>query len=60
MGPLARPSLTRSLYVQVGARSLGGVEDSDVYGLRGQTVLVRVPWIATGTTRKIITEGVMT
>ncbi|GJJ06493.1 hypothetical protein Clacol_000685 [Clathrus columnatus] len=29
----------------IGARSLGGVEDKDVYPIRGQTVLVRAPWV---------------
>jgi glycine/D-amino acid oxidase-like deaminating enzyme len=29
----------------LGARVLGGVEDHDVYPVRGQTVLIRAPWI---------------
>ncbi|KAF9486250.1 D-amino-acid oxidase [Pholiota conissans] len=29
----------------LGARFLGGVEDGDVYPVRGQTVLIRAPWI---------------
>ncbi|KAF8588005.1 D-aspartate oxidase [Ramaria rubella] len=29
----------------IGARTLGGVEDKDVYPIRGQTVLVRAPWL---------------
>ncbi|KIJ29642.1 hypothetical protein M422DRAFT_235200 [Sphaerobolus stellatus SS14] len=29
----------------LGARFLGGVEDKDVYPIRGQTVLVHTPWI---------------
>jgi D-amino-acid oxidase len=27
------------------SRFLGGVEDKDVYPIRGQTVLIRAPWI---------------
>ncbi|KIO16621.1 hypothetical protein M407DRAFT_16388 [Tulasnella calospora MUT 4182] len=34
----------------LGARSLGGVEDKDVYPIRGQTILVRAPWIRFGRT----------
>lgn len=29
----------------IGARFLGGVEDKDVYPIRGQTVLVHAPWL---------------
>ncbi|KAF8906778.1 hypothetical protein CPB84DRAFT_1769607 [Gymnopilus junonius] len=29
----------------LGARYLGGVEDKDVYPVRGQTVLLRAPWV---------------
>ena len=29
----------------IGARSLGGVEDRDVFPIRGQTVLIRAPWV---------------
>jgi glycine/D-amino acid oxidase-like deaminating enzyme len=29
----------------LGARFLGGVEDKDVYPVRGQTILIRAPWI---------------
>lgn len=29
----------------LGARFLGGVEDTSVYPVRGQTVLIRAPWI---------------
>ncbi|KAK0192248.1 FAD dependent oxidoreductase [Armillaria mellea] len=29
----------------LGARFLGGVEDKDMYPIRGQTVLVRAPWV---------------
>jgi len=34
----------------IGARSLGGVEDEAVYPIRGQTILVRAPWIRFGRT----------
>ena len=36
--------------VGIGARFLGGVEDKDVYPIRGQTVLVRAPWVKFGRT----------
>ncbi|KAF8632904.1 hypothetical protein AX17_004750 [Amanita inopinata Kibby_2008] len=29
----------------LGSRSLGGVEDSNMYPIRGQTVVVRAPWV---------------
>jgi hypothetical protein len=32
----------------LGARSLGGVEDKDVYPQRGQTVIVHAPWVKEG------------
>jgi glycine/D-amino acid oxidase-like deaminating enzyme len=32
----------------LGARSLGGVEDKDMYPIRGQTVIIRAPWINFG------------
>ncbi|KAG8808716.1 hypothetical protein FRC17_003816 [Serendipita sp. 399] len=34
----------------IGARTLGGVEDTHVYPIRGQTVLVKAPWIKFGRT----------
>jgi glycine/D-amino acid oxidase-like deaminating enzyme len=34
----------------LGARSLGGVEDRDVYPTRGQTVILKAPWVKTGRT----------
>ncbi|KAJ7871319.1 hypothetical protein B0H13DRAFT_1634268 [Mycena leptocephala] len=36
--------------VGLGARTLGGVEDKDMYPIRGQTVLLRAPWIKFGRT----------
>ncbi|KDR68351.1 hypothetical protein GALMADRAFT_256978 [Galerina marginata CBS 339.88] len=32
----------------LGARYLGGIEDKDVYPVRGQTVLLRAPWVKAG------------
>ncbi|KAJ6590458.1 D-amino-acid oxidase [Mycena vulgaris] len=34
--------------VGLGARTLGGVEDKDMYPIRGQTVLLRAPWVRFG------------
>lgn len=34
----------------LGARTLGGVDDHEVYPIRGQTVLLRAPWIRFGRT----------
>ncbi|EJT99463.1 D-aspartate oxidase [Dacryopinax primogenitus] len=34
----------------LGARTLGGVEDKNVYPIRGQTVLIRAPWVRFGRT----------
>ena len=34
----------------LGARTLGGIEDRTVHPVRGQTVLVRAPWIRFGRT----------
>ena len=34
--------------VGLGARFLGGVEDKAMYPVRGQTVLVRAPWVRFG------------
>ena len=43
----------------IGARSLGGVEDKAVYPIRGQTVLLRAPWVRFGRTL-IDTDGLRT
>ncbi|KAL0576846.1 hypothetical protein V5O48_005143 [Marasmius crinis-equi] len=32
----------------IGARNLGGIEDKEVYPIRGQTVIVRAPWVKFG------------
>ncbi|KAG8744307.1 hypothetical protein FRC10_010379 [Ceratobasidium sp. 414] len=36
----------------IGTRSLGGVEDRNVFPVRGQTVLIRAPWINFGISEK--------
>ena len=41
--------------VGLGARTLGGVEDKDVYPIRGQTVLLQAPWIEGG--RSLVVES---
>ncbi|KAJ6499534.1 D-amino-acid oxidase [Mycena vitilis] len=41
--------------VGLGARTLGGVEDKEMYPVRGQTVLLRAPWIKFG--RAISSKG---
>ena len=53
--PSAGPHANRSpaaviVCAGLGARTLGGVEDKDVYPIRGQTVLVRAPWVRFGRT----------
>ncbi|KAI8986661.1 D-amino-acid oxidase [Trametes punicea] len=44
----------------LGARSLGGLEDQDVYPVRGQVVLIRAPWIDFGRTMSHAEEGLWT
>ena len=44
----ARPVDALVICVGLGARTLGGVEDKDVYPVRGQTVLLQAPWIEGG------------
>ena len=46
--------------VGLGARSLGGVEDKDVYPIRGQTVIVRAPWVRFGRTISLDDKGAVT
>ncbi|GJE86501.1 D-amino-acid oxidase [Phanerochaete sordida] len=41
----------------LGARTLGGVEDKDVFPVRGQVVLVRAPWIKFGRTASHLQDG---
>ena len=44
----------------LGARTLGGVEDRDVYPVRGQVVLIRAPWIKFGRTASHGADGLWT
>lgn len=44
----------------LGARFLGGLEDKDVYPIRGQTVLVRAPWVRFGRTETSHADGRVT
>ncbi|KAI0360425.1 D-amino-acid oxidase [Trametes cingulata] len=44
----------------LGARTLGGVEDKDVYPVRGQVVLIRAPWIDFGRTVSHAEQGLWT
>ncbi|KAH9161402.1 hypothetical protein EDB89DRAFT_2080638 [Lactarius sanguifluus] len=52
----ARPVDALIICVGLGARTLGGVDDKDVYPVRGQTVLLRAPWIEGG--RSLVVESV--
>ncbi|KZV88380.1 D-amino-acid oxidase [Exidia glandulosa HHB12029] len=44
----------------LGARFLGGVEDKKVFPIRGQTVLVRAPWVKFGRTLSSLKTGLWT
>lgn len=44
----------------LGARTLGGVEDQDVYPVRGQVVMIRAPWIKSGRTASHLADGLWT
>ena len=44
----------------LGARTLGGVEDKDVYPVRGQVVLLRAPWVNFGRTASHAADGLWT
>ncbi|KAI9062226.1 D-amino-acid oxidase [Trametes sanguinea] len=44
----------------LGARTLGGVEDKDVYPVRGQVVIIRAPWINFGRTISHVEQGLWT
>ncbi|KAI0682936.1 D-amino-acid oxidase [Cytidiella melzeri] len=44
----------------LGARTLGGVEDKDVFPTRGQVVLLRAPWIKFGRTASHAASGLWT
>jgi D-amino-acid oxidase len=51
----ARPVDALIICVGLGARTLGGLEDKDMYPVRGQTVLLRAPWIEGG--RSLVIES---
>ncbi|KAI0674533.1 D-amino-acid oxidase [Trametes maxima] len=44
----------------VGARTLGGVDDQDVYPVRGQVAIIRAPWITFGRTVSHAEKGIWT
>ncbi|OJT12710.1 D-amino-acid oxidase [Trametes pubescens] len=44
----------------LGARTLGGVEDKDVYPVRGQVVIIRAPWVDFGRTASHAEQGLWT
>ncbi|KAI0938425.1 hypothetical protein AcV5_000111 [Taiwanofungus camphoratus] len=44
----------------LGARSLGGVEDMDMYPVRGQIIIIRAPWITSGRTASHKEDGLWT
>jgi hypothetical protein len=46
----ARPPAAVVVCAGLGARTLGGVADGDVYPVRGQTVVLRAPWVRFGRT----------
>ncbi|KAJ3824834.1 hypothetical protein F5878DRAFT_555410 [Lentinula raphanica] len=45
------------LCVGLGARTLGGIEDQDVVPIRGQTVLLRAPWVNVMPTLRDLKDG---
>lgn len=46
--PPGRPPSAVIICLGLGAYSLGGLEDKNVYPIRGQTVLLRAPWVKFG------------
>ena len=44
----------------LGARTLGGVEDKDMYPVRGQVAIIRAPWIRSGRTLSHLEQGLWT
>lgn len=44
----------------LGARTLGGVEDKDVFPVRGQVVMLRAPWVRFGRTASHGAKGLWT
>ncbi|KAF5340298.1 hypothetical protein D9611_007863 [Ephemerocybe angulata] len=60
LGPSGLPPAAVLNCTGLGARFLGGVEDKSVYPLRGQTVLVRAPWVRFGRTLYVDGTGAFT
>jgi hypothetical protein len=50
MTQAAQPPAAVVVCVGLAARTLGGVEDKDVYPVSGQTIRLRAPWIRDGQT----------
>jgi hypothetical protein len=46
--------------IGLGARFLGGVEDKKMYPVRGQTVIIRAPWVRFGRTEYLDESGACT
>lgn len=46
--------------VGLGARFIGGIEDKAMFPVRGQTVLVRAPWVRFGRTETFDESGACT
>jgi D-amino-acid oxidase len=44
----------------LGARTLGAVEDRDVFPVRGQIILLHAPWVRSGTTASHAANGLWT
>ncbi|KAJ6617117.1 D-amino-acid oxidase [Mycena sp. CBHHK59/15] len=44
----------------LGVRSMGGVEDKSVISVRGQTIVLRAPWVGYGSTRRKIEDEYIT
>lgn len=55
-----RPPEAVIVCLGLGARTLGGVEDKEMYPIRGQTVLLRAPWVRFGRTMSEDAEEIWT
>ncbi|KAI0765264.1 D-amino-acid oxidase [Fomes fomentarius] len=58
--PTSAPVDALVLCPGLGARSLSGVEDQNVYPVRGQVAIVRAPWIKFGRTASHAAQGLWT
>jgi D-amino-acid oxidase len=57
LDPIVRtPPAAVVVCVGLGARTLGGVEDKDMYPIRGQTLVLKAPWVKFGRTLRRGTE----